>query len=206
MPDRIPLRAGRKTPSFCKSALSAFGNNPYAEPNYRLIWSERKQIYFAGEVAEEYLYLPHPCWVLEVWTPPDKDAGRPEDWNEFQKFFMGEYPRHGTYNYSKHFPEDWEPSEEHVRLLAKGVEESKHLDMETRKAAIREAKEVERNARLKNVAEEIVDSFGSAEFGKVTQPVSGGNNVFRTADDFGRDADKEKELPGMPKSGGKVIN
>lgn len=206
MPDRIPLRAGRTTPKFAEIALSVFGNNPYGEPHYRLIWSERKQIYFGGEVAEEYLYLPHPCWVLEVWVDPIKDAGREIDWNEMQEFFMGPYPRHGTYNYSKHFPEDWEPSENHIRLLAIGVQMSKDLDRKTREDAIRAAKEAEAAAKRNEVVEEILESFGSAEMGKVTQPVSGGNNVFRTADDFGRDADREKELPGLPKRGGKLIN
>lgn len=206
MPDRIPLRAGRTTPEYCESALSVFGNNPYGEPNFRLLWSERKQILFLGEVAEEYLYLPHPCWVLETWLPPEKDAGKLADWGELQEALMGPYPRFGTYMYVKHFPEDWEPSEEHVRLLAKGVMESRDLDMKARQDAIRSAKEAEEAVKTQLVADEIMESFGSAELGKVTQPISGGNNVFRTADDFGRDADREKALPGLPTRGGKLIN
>lgn len=206
MPDRIPLLSGPETPLFCEIALSVFGDNSYREPNFRLIWSDRKQIWFAGEVAPEYLYLPHPCWVLETWTPPEKDAGARAAWTEMQEAFMGPWPQWGTYNYVKHFPEDWTPSEENIRLLAKGVQESQHVEIEERKRAIRENLEAKANMARKEVADEIVESFGSAEFGKTTQAISGRPNVFRTADDHARDRDRGTPGPALPRSGGKLIN
>lgn len=202
--DRIPLRAGTSTPEFVDKTLAVFGNNPHGEPNFRLIWSERKQIWFAGDVYPEYEYLPQPCWVLETWTPPEKDAGSEVAWSQMQEAFMGPYPRKGTFNYVKHYPEDWAPTVEHVRLVAKGIEESRNFGREEREAAIRAGLEEKSAAARKLVADEITESFGSAELGKVTQPASGRGNVFRTADDFGRD--REKEIAGLPKRGGKLVN
>lgn len=206
MPERIPLRPGRTAPEFVEKVLSTFGNNPHGEPNYRLVWSERKQLFFCGEIVEEYIYLTTAAWVLEVWVAPEKDAGSPANWNEFQEATMGPYPKWGTYNYVKHYPEDWEPTENNVRLAAVGVQISKDLDMDQREAAIREARQEKERTQVKHTAEAILESFGSAEFGKTTQAVSGRNNVFRTADDFGRDADRETALPGLPERGGKIVN
>jgi hypothetical protein len=72
---KIPLRDGKSTPEFIEKILSIFGSNPYGEPNFRLIWSERKMFWFLGEVVPEYIYL-EPCWILETWLPA-QCAGSP---------------------------------------------------------------------------------------------------------------------------------
>jgi hypothetical protein len=205
--ERIPLRAGKSTPQFADDTLAIFGKNPHGEPMYRLIWSERKMIWFAGEVAPEYLYIAEPCWIIEVWTDPLKDAGIEALWNEMQEQLMGPYPRKGTYNLFKSFEPGWEPTTETIRLLAVALEESKDFDLKTREAAIREGLEQTAKEKREEVAKEIVESFGSAELGKTTQAASGRPNVFRTADDFGRDLEKFANVKpiALPKSGGKII-
>ncbi len=206
---RNDLRAGKSTPTYVEKILAIHGNNPHGEPKYRLIWSERKQIFFMGEWGEEYLYLPHPCWVLEKWLDPRKDAGPEAQWNSFQEFFLGPYPRNGTFMYAQHFPEDWHPSEESVRLLSKGLEESEHVPMKERERAIRENLQAISAEERKAVVSEIEESQDSASagaaVGRVQQPVSGGNNKFRTIDDFERDLARAPQPKDAPRRGGKLI-
>lgn len=205
--DRIPLRSGLSTPDFVEKVLAVFGNNPHGEPNFRLIWSERKMIWFIDETVPEYLYLDPPCWVLETWTPPEKDAGAEAAWGMMQEAFMGPYPRKGTYNFVKSYPQDWFPTEDSVRLIAKGIEESRDIEIKEREKAIRAG--LEEKARLERgkVADAIVELQDSASLGKIQQSVSGPKNTFRTADDFGRDLERcTQPIPNLPKRGGKVLS
>lgn len=207
---RIPLRAGKTTPEFIDNILGVFGQNPHGEPLYRLIWSERKLLYFMGEVAPEYLYL-DPCWLLEVWIPAEKAAGPRSQWNDIVEKINGEYPSEGVYFFSLNFDRDWEPSEENVRMLAKGIEMSRDIPIEQRAAAIRE--NLEETARLKReeVADTIVESLDSAAMGRIQQGASGKKNNFRTPEDFERDQERigrvsHKDYARLPKAGGKLIN
>lgn len=204
--DRIPLLSVKSTPDFVEGVLAVFGNNPHKEPIFRLIWSERKQIYFAGEIAPEYVYLPHPCWVLETWIDPMRDAGPEAGWDKNREFFMGPYPRKGTYNYVQHYPSDWFPTEDSVRLIAKGIQESRDIEMKARVKAIRENLEHKAKLARQVVAGEIVELQDSASLGKIQQSVSGPKNNFRTPDDYGRDLEKATPINHkLPASGGKII-
>lgn len=206
----IALRDGKSTPEFVEKMLSVFGNNPHGNPNYRLIWSERKMIYFAGEIAPEYVYL-DPCWILETWIPPQKAAGLESGWNAIMEFLSGAYPRDGEYFFSLNYPQDWTPSEENVRMLVSGIEASKHLPIEQRIDAIRQNLIDKERAGVRKTAEEIVESFDSAALGKIQQSVSGPKNNFRTPEDFERDQERigrisHKDYAHLPKSGGKLLN
>ena len=205
--DRIPLLSGLSTPDFVEKVLAVFGNNPHGEPNYRLIWSERKQIYFAGDVVPEYLYLDPACWVLETWISPERDAGPMANWNQMQEALMGPYPRKGTYNFVKQYPQDWLPTEDTVRLVARGIQESRDIEIAEREKAIRAGLEEKARVEREKVADAIVELQDSASLGKIQQSVSGPKNTFRTADDFGRDRERsEKEFANLPKRGGKLLS
>jgi hypothetical protein len=205
--DRIPLRSGSSTPDFVEKVLSVFGNNPHGEPNYRLIWSERKMIWCLGEVSPEYDYLESPCWVLETWISPEKDAGPEALWGEMQELTMGPYPRKGTYNFVKNYPLDWQPTEDTVRLVAKGIQESRDIEIKEREKAIRQNLEEKKRLELEKVADSIVELQDSASLGKIQQSVSGPKNTFRTPDDFGRDFEKaNKSIANLPKRGGKILS
>lgn len=206
--DRIPLSAGKETPSYVEKTLAAFGNNPHGEPNFRLIWSERKQIYFAGEIAPEYIYLDPPCWVLEIWTAPEVDAGSQANYTEAIEFIMGPYPRKGTYNLAMNFAPDWYPTEEIVQVLAVGLTMSKGLDIAQRTNAIREALAEKAKLKQKEVADAIVELQDSASLGRIQQAASGPKNTFRTPEDFERDQEKVARLTpnyDLPKTGGKIV-
>lgn len=197
------LRDGPSTPKFVESMLSMFGNNPHGNPNFRLIWSERKMIYFAGDISPEYVYLNPPGWVLETWTPPEKDAGPKELWNSTTRGVLGPYPAQGTYNFVKQYPLGWIPTEENARLICIGLNWSKDVEMKDRVKAIRENKEAEAKEARQKVADEIVELQDSASRGLITQPASGKKNNFRTTDDYVRD--QERAIPvDLPKSGGKI--
>jgi len=185
--------------------LSMFGKNPHGQPNYRLIWSSRKMIHFAGEVCPEYAYLAKPGWVLETWTPPEKDAGTPEQWNFTTRGVLGPYPREGTYNFVKQYPSDWLPTEEAVQLICVGLGMSKDLDMKRRISAIRDVREAESKAALQKVADEITELQDSASLMKVQQPVTGPKNNLRSLDDCQRDLERSAAIPGLPARGGKIL-
>lgn len=205
--DRIPLLKGTSTPDFVEKVLSVFGKNPHGEQNFRLVWSERKQIYFAGEIVAEYLYLPEPCWILETWVDPLKDAGAEALWSTMQEALMGPYPRKGTYNFVKNYPTDWQPTEDTVRLVAKGIQESRDIEIAARMRAIKQNLEDKAALERGKVAEAIVELQDSASLGKIQQSVSGPKNTFRTPDDFGRDQEKiQQEFAHLPKRGGKLVN
>ena len=205
----IPLRDGKSTPAFVENMLSIFGNNPNGEPNYRLIWSERKMIYFAGETAPEYVYL-DPCWILETWLPPQKAAGPESGWNAAMEFLNGEYPRKGVYFFSLNFSQDWNPSEENVRVLVHAIEASKHLPYEKRVDAIRENLKTKERQGIEETASAIEELFDSAALGRIQQSVSGPKNNFRTPEDFERDQERigrisHKDYARLPRSGGKLL-
>lgn len=203
----IPLSDGKTTPEFIENILGIFGNNPHGDPLYRLIWSERKQIWFMSEVAPEYIYL-EPCWILETWIPPMKAAGPEASWDAVMEMTNGEYPREGLYFFSMNFPQGWEPSEENVRILSKGIEASKHLPIEERAAAIRANLEETARIKLEEVADTILESFDSAAMGRIQQAASGPKNNFRTPEDWERDQERfaNKNSNRLPKVGGKLIN
>jgi len=203
------LRDGKSTPEFVEKMLAVFGNNPHGTPNYRLIWSERKMLWFMGEVAPEYIYL-EPCWILETWLPPIKAAGPEAGWNELMEAMNGEYPRQGVYFFSQNFPQDWSPSEENVRVLAKAIEASKHIPYEQRADAIRENLKAKEREGIERTAQEIDELFDSAAQGRIQQPVTGKKNNFRTPEDFERDQERigrisHKDYARLPKAGGKLI-
>lgn len=204
--DRIPLLPGKTTPEYVEKALAAFGNNPHGEPNYRLIWSARKQIWFMGEIAPEYIYLDPPRWILEVWTPPEKDAGSPAAWNPVMEALFGAYPRKGTYNFAMGFEPEWTPTEEIIQTVATGIRMSRDLSLDERAQAIRNALEEQGRAKRQEVADTIVESFDSAAMGRIQQAASGPKNTFRTPEDWERDQEKLAPMPAnLPKSGGKVL-
>lgn len=204
---RIPLRSGLETPKFVDEALAVFGKNLHGEPNFRLIWSERKQIFFFGETVPEYLYIDPPCWILETWTSPEKDAGSEIMWGAMQEATMGPYPRHGYFNFSKAYPQDWYPTLDHIQGVVQGILESRDLTMKARVDAIRAHKQELIDEATQNVADALVEGQDSASLGKIQQSVSGPKNTFRTPDDWGRDAEKtQKEYAHLPKSGGKILN
>jgi hypothetical protein len=204
---KIPLRDGKSTPEFIEKILAIFGTNPYGEPNFRLIWSERKQIWFLGEIAPEYVYL-EPCWILETWLTGQQCAGPLANWNEALEAVVGEYPKEGLYFFCTNFPQDWTPSENNVRLLAKGIEMSRHLPLEQRAAAIRESLQAKEREGIEKTADAIVELFDSAAMGRIQQGVSGPKNTFRTPEDFERDQERigVHTDARLPKQGGKVLN
>jgi len=198
------LRDGKSTPDYVNSMLSVFGNNPHGEPNFRLIWSERKMIHFGGEMCPEYTYINPPAWVLEAWLPPEKDCGSPEKWEATTFGLLGPYPSQGVYNFVKEFPQGWYPTEELVRILCVGLVQSRDIPMSERVKAIRANKEAEAAAARQKVADEIVELQDSASRGLITQPVSGQKNNFRTTDDYQRDLERGVIVEDLPRKGGKI--
>lgn len=197
---RIPLLDGPSTPDGVERTLNTFGENPYREPKYRLIWSQRKQIFFAGEIVREYDYL-EPCWILETWVSPEKDAGDLALWSPMQEALMGPYPRQGTYNFVQQFSV---ADEESLRLYCVGLEKSKDLTHKERKDAIKDGLEAKEQKSIETTAEAIVELQDSASRGKIQQG-AGPKNNFRTVEDFERDQWKVPEIPNLPQRGGKIV-
>jgi len=181
--------------------LRTFGENPFGEPKYRLIWSQRKQCHVLTEVAPEYTYL-EPCWVLETWLPGEKFAGPRAQWGALQEALMGPYPSRGEYFFVGQFKV---PDEESVRLYCVALEKTKDTTQEERVAAKREDLQKREQQKIQEVADAIVELQDSGSKG-VIQQGAGPKNNFRTTDDFERDDWKRTEhVPGLPKRGGKIV-
>lgn len=202
------LRASKTTPDFVVSMLSVFGENPHGGPMFRLIWSDRKMIYFAGEQCPEYLHLGEPRWIVEAWTEPEKDGGTPEQWERTTFGLLGPYPAQGTYNIVEDslrlLPLGWEPTEESVRLMCVALVRSKDLTMKQRAQGIREAKEATAAAARQETADAITELQDSGTRGIIQQPASGQKNNFRTPDDYQRDMENAIPVKNLPRSGGKI--
>ena len=202
---RLPLRDGKSTPEFVAEVLSPLGKNPHGEPLFRLIWSERKQIYWDGEIVPEYAWFEPHCWVLETWVPPMVFAGPEENWNGEVARLSGPYPRHGEYFHGQSYPSDWYPNDESVEGIAKGILESRRISMNERRKAIRRNLEFKAAEQRTKVAEEIMELQDSASMGRTQQAVSGPKNTFRTPDDYGRDVERVVKVDQpLPRRGGKV--
>lgn len=206
---RIPLRDGKQTPKSCEDMLATLGKNVYGEPIYRIIWSDRKMVQFMGEITQEgrYAIFERPFWVLEVWTPPEKDAGPKALWDSNMEFFMGPYPSEGYYNFVTAFDADFEPTENYaVQAICVGLRESSDIPLEQRLHAIKESLREKEREGVERTAAAIVELQDSASLGKIQTGVSGPKNNFRTVEDFERDAWKRTDdVPNAPQRGGKVM-
>lgn len=209
MPNRTPLAPGKETPSFVEGMLQGFGKNPYGEPMYRLIWSSRPQNFLIDGLVPTYEYLDPPRWIIEKWLDAGQFHGPREAWGPMQEALMGEYPSEGVYFIcDPQMPVDWEPTEKHVGQVVRALIDTMEADVKARRnARVDEMQRSERES-VREVADEIVESFTSAEHGRIQQPVSGPRNNFRTADDFQRDAERVdwSSIPqiDLPRSGGKI--
>lgn len=199
--DRIPLLPGKSTPEWAENLLSIFGNNPYGEPRYRFIWSPRKQHFFNEGLEPQYTYM-QPQFILEKWTDPMTEAGPEENWDMLTRGLLGPYPRRGFYNYIDAVPDF---SEESVRLFVTALQLSRDLTMKQRVDARTENLLKISDAKAAEVAETIVESYDSAAWGKVQQPVTGAKNNFRTPEDYERDMERAIRVKGLPRKGGKLV-
>lgn len=199
--DRLPLLPGKSTPEGITRILHTFGENPFGEPKYRVIWSTRKQCYFIGEAVPEYAYL-SPCWVLETWVPAEKFAGKRINWGIAEEKLMGPYPSRGEYFFAGQFHV---ADEETVRLYCVALEKTKDTTQKERVDAKREDLQKREQQKIQEVAEAIMELQDSASEGRIQQG-AGPKNNFRTVDDFERDDWKRTEhIPGLPKRGGKIV-
>lgn len=204
---RIPLARGTETPEMAVVTLAAFGRNPHGEPNYRLIWSTRKRYWFDGMLIPEYEQLVVECWVLEAWLPALKFAGPRAAWTKMHTAAMGPYPTSGEYGFVMAFPSDWYPNEWSLQALAAGLEASREIPVEKRADAIRERLQFEEQQEKKRTIEAMQELQDSASMGRIQQPASGQKNVFRTPEDFERDAERAPVMvtDSLPKRGGKLV-
>jgi hypothetical protein len=189
--------------------LAALGHNQYGEPLYRIIWSDRKMVYFMGEYELEarYAIFERPYWVLETWTPPEKDAGPKYLWDKNMEFLMGPYPSEGYYNFVTAFDADFEPTQNYaIHAICVALQESSDIPMDRRVEAIKEALQEKERAGVKRTAEAIMELQDSASMGRIQAAVSGPKNNLRTVADFERDAWKRPdEIVGAPKTGGRIV-
>lgn len=126
---RLPTpQTSRSVPSWCETTLAKFGQNPYGENIYRIVWGWDRLTPVAEQIDMRELAL-HPekigttrfvqkyflnmdgelnRWILEKWMPP-QTFGSPEQWKKdtwdatLLTYLLGPYPSHGEYEFSHAF-------------------------------------------------------------------------------------------------------
>jgi hypothetical protein len=159
---------------------NSWGKNPYAQPLYRVIWSETHFYLLGGswpDGAIEYRWAPYYAgrkeWVLEKWLSPEQFAGSRFDWENSQMdgfldahgmtvYTMGPYPAHGWYEHCYSFPSDSEPN---LGAIVPLIEQTKNLTLAQIKAGIQlyhERQRKEWGQKVEDGIHEAMPAFGNS--------------------------------------------
>ena len=168
-------------PEIAARITAVGGVNRFAEPNYRVVWGWNRLVKIHGEwgdgrveTREEPKYLPGDRWHLEQWRPPE-DYGTPEAWHKAGFEWKGPelvdtsgpYPHRGEYELCYTLSSDLGPeghfvplNAETVATLVWAVEKSRnfHMPLKQREAAIRQRIFRERQKRVEQLTEELIDA------------------------------------------------
>jgi hypothetical protein len=100
--------SGINPPEWCEDLLKQFGQNPWGENIFRVVWAPRRIVMYGGYWADDGIYryryakkyVPK-CWILERWLPC-RHFGSPAYWasqtcNDEGYLSSGPYPKFGVY-------------------------------------------------------------------------------------------------------------
>lgn len=158
------------------------GTNPYGEPLFRVVWGFNRIVKMTGEwpdtgaveTREVPKYLPGNRWHLEMWRPPE-EYGSPETWGKLGEEIVGcmtvdtagPFPSRGEYELCYTLSSDLGPTGSFVPLNATVVElivnlikksRTENISQPLRQAAIRQRLERERQARINQTTDELLDA------------------------------------------------
>lgn len=170
MPVTVLRENTRPVPSYCAQILSRFGNNPYGQSIFRVVWGPSRMEVLGGlwgDGSREYRRVSRyhqECYVLEKWVPA-RLYGTPTSWNESQAdewgfLGSGPYPEHGDYETSHIFQLDGEyvhPTPELLYLIAEAIDRGKLWSLSDKRIALRDAKERKEAEWRNRVHEEFSD-------------------------------------------------
>jgi hypothetical protein len=166
---RLPTpQTTRTVPSWCETTLARFGQNPYGENKYRIIWGWDRLTYVAEnldfreiaknpqkigslkQVPKYFLNMDGELnrWILEKWMPPES-FGSPEQWKKdtwdstLLAFTLGPYPSRGEFEFchaiQSEFGNPVEITPHLVSLIVALIEKGKNdYSFEERRQAIRD--------------------------------------------------------------------
>lgn len=164
----------------------AGGTNPYGEAMFRVVWGWDRLVKITGSWGDSALsyqgvetrtvpkYLPGNCWHLEMWRPPE-EYGSPEKWGKLGEAVVGTmtidtagpFPSRGEWELCYPLTDDLSPQGSVVplngavtELIVKLIVMSRNerISFDLRKAAIRQRMERERQQRINETAESLLDA------------------------------------------------
>jgi hypothetical protein len=141
--NQVLAQYDRPTPPWVEAVLRKFGNNPYGQPLFRIVWSEgvlEHVLQPSGNYGWQQRYPGAERWILEKWLPPSYSR---EQWYRLfsmpvmddgtgqlmGRCILGPYLEHGDYHccYKLEFRGEFMPLtvavvEYYARLIEAGKE------------------------------------------------------------------------------------
>lgn len=147
------------------TSMARFGQNPYGENLYRIVFAPSRRFLVVGERARWWPKYPEcgDTWVMERWYSPMEYHGTREAWDEMCSN-LGPYPERGEYDICHHF-EFTGPDDCNLDKLISWIEEGRKRNPQENTNALKDAAAKEendmRNARL-DIIGNALPAFGSA--------------------------------------------
>lgn len=190
--------------------MSGFGENPYSEPLYRLVFSDSRTDLLGGKWPDgncDYREVPrYPAlkgqWIMERWMTAEAYAGTREEYERVQfdpesnLYTCGPYPHRGEYTYCHTFVGS--PTEMQVGWAVHNNKMSRGLTAGQRKQGIMEPLEQqqrEQDARFSDIWDESMGPWQKADAVVSFGPNHGRQGFKRGADMPQERFDQQSPLP-----------
>ena len=158
--------------------MKRYGENPYAEPLYRVVFSDSRTDLLGGKwpdgTCEYREVLRYPGirgqWILEKWCSAEEYAGKPEEYNRAQfdpdsgLLTCGPYPYRGEYAHCYTFP--YAPGDSMITQVVSALKVSRDISSGQRKEGIMnplEKQELDREQRFDSIFDEAMGPWAKAD-------------------------------------------
>lgn len=157
--------------------MKRFGENPYSEPLYRVVFSDSRTDLIGGkwpdgvcEYREVRRYPDIHAWILEKWMSPEEYAGKREAYEAQQLdresglYTCGPYPSRGEYQLCYAFP--CQPGDGEIVKIVTAIKLSRDVHPAKRKEGIMggyERQEKDRSRRFDNIWGDSMGGFSKAD-------------------------------------------
>ena len=181
-------------------SMSRFGQNPYGENLYRIVFADSRRRIVIDESGRSHLLPKYPeaagLWVLERWISAERYAGMDaEAWNASPMTILGPYPERGEYECAHVFVVS--VADSNVEKLVQWIEASMKAGYAEKADALRSDMEREEKANAAKLHDCIEDAYpafnGATVVGhgtrgntkrvqRVIQPLPAGKGIRTYAD------------------------
>ena len=158
--------------------MKRYGENPYGDPLYRVVFSDSRTDLLGGKWPDgecAYRETPrypgiHGQWILEKWCSPVEYAGTPNQYNREQwdmesgLLTCGPYPNRGEYVHCYTFP--YMPTDSMITKIVGALKVSRDITDVQRKNGIMqplENQQHEQDQRFDDIFQDALGPFSKAD-------------------------------------------